>query len=319
MAEPAPGSTLDQYAIDDVLARGGMATIFRARDTANGHVVALKVPLFEYASDLVFHERFRREEEIGQRLDHPSVIKVLHPREKSRLYMAMEYVDGEMLRERLRREGRLAIADAVALGIKIADALAYLHDHGVVHRDLKPENVMLTHDGGVKLMDFGIALDTTLRKMTWSGLSQSFGTPDYMAPEQVKGRRGDPRTDIYALGVILYEILTGKVPFAADNVYAALRAKVEDDPVPPRDLRPEIPPALEEVILQALEPAPHNRPQSAFELREALAHPASVVMRNRAARRRITRRFSRRTRRIVGLASAVVVYALILWALSRAG
>jgi non-specific serine/threonine protein kinase/protein-serine/threonine kinase len=118
---------------------------------------------------------------------------------------------------------------------------------------------------------------------------------------------------------MLYEMLTLKVPFAGDNVYAALRAKVEDDPVPPRDLRPEIPPVLEEIILHAIEPEPHERPQSAFELREALAHPASVIMRNRAGRRRFTRRLSRRTRRIVGLASAVVAYALILWALSRAG
>src|SRR5262245_6543608 len=319
MADPAPGDTLDQYVLEDVVARGGMATIFRARDTANRHVVALKLPHLEYASDLVFNERFRREEEIGQRLDHPSVIKVLRPLEKSRLYLAMEYVDGELLRERLRREGRLPIADATARGIKIADALAYLHDHGVVHRDLKPENVMLTRDGGVKLMDFGIAFDATLRKMTWSGLSQSVGTPDYMAPEQVKGRRGDPRTDIYALGVILYEMLTGRVPFPADNIYAALRAKVEDDPVPPRDLRPEIPPPLEEVVLHALEPESHKRPQSAFELRESLAHPASVVMHGRAARRRLTRRFSRRTRAALALAGAVAAYALILWSLSRLG
>src|SRR5437763_16194330 len=113
MSEPAPGDALDQYQLLDVVARSGMATIFRARDTANGHVVALKVPLLEYASDLVFHERFRREEEIGQRLDHPSVIKVLHPREKSRLYLAMEYVEGELLRERLRHEGPLPIEDAI--------------------------------------------------------------------------------------------------------------------------------------------------------------------------------------------------------------
>src|SRR5438128_3222249 len=135
VSEPAPGDALDQYELLDVVARSGMATIFRARDRENGHVVALKVPHLQYASDLVLHERFRREEEIGQRLDHPAVIKVLRPRQKSRLYLAMEYVDGELLRERLRREGRLSIEEAVAIGIQIADVLVYLHEQGVVHRD----------------------------------------------------------------------------------------------------------------------------------------------------------------------------------------
>jgi serine/threonine-protein kinase len=143
---------------------------------------------------------------------------------------------------------------------------------------------MLTLDGGVKLLDFGIALDTTLRKLTWSGLSQSVGTPDYMAPEQIKGKRGDARTDLYALGVILYEMLTGVVPFHEDSLYAAMRKKVETLPVPPRQLRPEIDPALEEVVLHALEPDPEDRFESAFEMREALAHPSSVVSRRRAAR-----------------------------------
>src|SRR5438552_7747606 len=119
MSEPAPDDTLDQYELLDVIARSGMATIFRARDLENGHVVALKVPHLQYASDLVFHERFRREEEIGQRLDHPAVIKVLRPREKSGFYLAMEYVEGELLRDRLRREGRLPIDDAVAIAIRI--------------------------------------------------------------------------------------------------------------------------------------------------------------------------------------------------------
>jgi serine/threonine-protein kinase len=231
--------------------------------------------------------------------------------------MAMEFVDGEILRSRLAREGRLPIADAVRLGIEIADALYYLHEHGVVHRDLKPENVMLLRDGGIKLIDFGIAHDATGRKMTWSGLSQSMGTPDYMAPEQVKGGATDPRTDLYALGVILYEMLTGRVPFTDENAYAAMRAKVEDELVPPRKLRPEIPAALEEVVLQALARNPHHRPESALELREALAHPASVVFRDRARRGRSERWPPTRAGVLVWIALAVTGYGVVLWALSR--
>jgi len=318
MGDLAPGETVDQYQVLDVIARSGMATIFRARDLENGHTVALKVPHLQYASDMVFHERFKREEEIGQRLDHPAVIKVFQPREKSRLYLAMEYVDGELLRDRLRRERRLPSETAVALAIAIADALAYLHDHGVVHRDLKPENIMVTADGRVKLVDFGIALDTTLRKMTWAGLSQTVGTPDYMAPEQVKGKRGDARSDLYALGVILYEMLTGETPFQGDNVYAAMRAKLQDDPTPPRRLRPDISPALEEIILHALERDPRDRPESALELREALAHPDSVVLTGRASRQRPKPRMPRWVRTLLAIAAAGAGYGLLFWALSHA-
>jgi len=319
MGDLAPGETVDQYQVLDVIARSGMATIFRARDLENGHTVALKVPHLQYASDMVFHERFKREEEIGQRLDHPAVIKVFQPREKSRLYLAMEYVDGELLRDRLRRERRLPSETAVALAIAIADALAYLHDHGVVHRDLKPENIMVTADGRVKLVDFGIALDTTLRKMTWAGLSQTVGTPDYMAPEQVKGKRGDARSDLYALGVILYELLPGETPFQGDNVYAAMRAKLQDDPTPPRRLRPDISPALEEIILHALERDPRDRPESALELREALAHPDSVVLTGRASRQRPKPRIPRWVRTLLAIAAAGAGYGLLFWALSHAG
>ncbi len=315
MGELASGQTLDQYQLLDIIARSGMATIFRARDLNNGHIVALKVPHLQYESDIVFHERFLREEKIGQRLDHPAIIKVFEPQQKSRVYIAMEYVEGEQL-ARLQRQRQLPITEAIDLAIQIADALVYLHEHNVVHRDLKPENIMILPNGKVKLMDFGIALDSTMRKVTWAGLSQMMGTPDYMAPEQVKGLRGDARTDIYSLGVILYEMLTGEVPFPGDNVYAAMRAKVREDPTPPRRLRHEISPAVEEIILHAIESDPHDRFESALELREALAHPDSVVITNRAVRQRPKRRLPPWAHTLLTLAGAVATFALMWWAIA---
>jgi serine/threonine-protein kinase len=317
MGELAPGQTLDQYRLDEVIARSGMATIFRAQDLDSGRTVVLKVPHMQYESDLVFHDRFLREEEIGLRLHHPAVIRVLRPKTKSRVYIVLEYVPGELLRALMKRVSRLPVEQAVHIAIQIADALRYVHDHHVVHRDLKPENIMLTLDGGVKLMDFGIALDTTLRKLTWAGLSQAVGTPDYMAPEQIKGRRGNERTDLYALGVILYEMLTGEVPFHADNLYAAMHDKVEKLPVPPRRLRLEIDPAVEEVVLHALEPDPANRFESAFEMREALVHPSSVISRERAARVDSGRHPPRWLRYALAGLGVVAAYGVVLWIFSR--
>ena len=313
MAELAPGQRLDQYEIVGEFARGGMATLYRAIDHETGRTVVLKVPHLQFESDIAFHERFLREEAIGQRLDHPAIVKVLTPKSKSRMYLAMEYVQGQPLREWLKHTPQLPIDTAVALAIQIADALVYLHAHDVVHRDLKPENIMITPYERVKLMDFGIALDTTQRKLTWGKLSQTFGTPDYMAPEQLKGQRGDARTDIYSLGAILYEMLTGVVPFPHDNVYASMHAKGAEDPTPPRQIRPEIPPALEETVLHALERDPAKRQESAFQLREELAHPDSVIITGRAARQPDTHRLSTGARTwltVVGWAAAGAAFIL---------
>ncbi|HTQ06547.1 MAG TPA: serine/threonine-protein kinase [Polyangiaceae bacterium] len=289
MSELTAGSRLDHYELEELLARSGMASIFKAVDVDTGRPVALKVPHLHLEGDIVFSERFRREEQIGQRLDHPGIIKVFAPKGKrSRTYIAMELVEGRSLRALLGKKP-LPPERAVELTLELGEALAYLHSNGVVHRDLKPENVLITPEGHAKLLDFGIALDESARRLTWTGLSSTVGTPDYMAPEQAKGRRGDVRTDIYALGTLLYEMLTGELPFVGGSAEAILRAKGSEDPRPPRGIVPELDPMLEEIALHALEREPRDRYQRMADLLDDLKHPDQVVPRDRSeilARRR---------------------------------
>lgn len=322
MREVNVGDKLDQYELTELIARSGMASIFKARDLVNGGAtVAIKVPYMQFESDVLFYNRFQREEEVGRRLQHPNIIGVRAPRHKSRMYIAMEYVEGTSLRALMHEQRPLDEQKALDLAGQICSALVYMHAQGVVHRDLKPENVLIEEGGQVKIMDFGIALDESARRLTWSGLSSTIGTPDYMAPEQVSGRRGDARTDIYALGTILYEMLTGQLPYVGDNVYSLMRAKTNEDPQPPSRVRPDFDPHLEEIILHAIERQPRYRYASAAEMLEDLRDPSKVPITGRAARlhpRNLqARAFKRAMWTVLFFGSLIGIFVFLIWLANR--
>ena len=270
------GDTLDHYRLERMVARTGMATLFKATDLRDGRPVAIKVPHAEMEADPVLVERFRREQEIGQELDHPGVVKTFDGEERSRLYMVIEWVDGRLLRAILNEERKLPIERAIHFALQILDALDSMHKHGVVHRDLKPENIMVDGEDRIKLIDFGIALREDARRLTFVDMSPTLGTPDYISPEQVKGQRGDQRSDIYSLGVMLYEMLTGEPPYTGANPLAVMNERVLHDPEPARRRRPEISPELNEILNRALERDPRRRYQTASEMAWELEHQEQV-------------------------------------------
>ena len=313
------GDTLDHYQIERLVARSGMGSIFRAIDTRDGKPVAIKIPHMELESDIQFYERFQREAEIGRTMDHPGIMKVYQDPRPGKFYMVLEWIEGRLLRHILHEaeEKKLPQDRAIHLTLKILDALEYIHGRGVAHRDLKPENIMVDDQDNIKLIDFGIASLEGARRLTFAKLSNVMGSPDYISPEQVKGKRGDGRSDLYSLGVILYEMLTGKTPFSGPNPFAIMNDRLINNPVPPREIDPAIWPEVQEIIYRAMERDPAHRYQSAREFAKDLANPEQVGVADRAEMKNYHVRRTPMLRQIAiytGLALIpVVVLGLLFW------
>jgi serine/threonine protein phosphatase PrpC len=315
--EPEVGQVLDgRYELTDLISRSGMASIYKARDIKENRVVALKVPFMQFESDPGFYSRFKREQEIGTSLNHPYIMRV-DPDEgdRSRPYLVMEYLEGQTLGHLMRSIRPMPVNDALKIVSRICEALHYMHDHDVVHRDLKPENIMILNDGSIRIMDFGIAKVENMRRLTFGGFTPAMGTPDYMAPEQVRGKRGDRRTDIYSLGAILYEMVTGSVPFEGANPFLIMNARLSGDPVAPRQKNAEISPQVEEIILHAMARNPQDRYQTAMEMKNDLDHPDKVHVTGRASRLEAPAVWKSRWRgmRIAVIGIAIPVLALALY------
>ncbi|GAA3738954.1 Stk1 family PASTA domain-containing Ser/Thr kinase [Salinactinospora qingdaonensis] len=261
-----------RYELEALVGRGGMAEVHRARDLRLDRMVAVKTLRSDLARDHTFQARFRREAQSAASLNHPSIIAVYDTGEDmiddlSIPYIIMEYVDGRTLKELLDDDRRLLPERAVEIADGILRALEYSHRNGIVHRDIKPANIMLTRQAEVKVMDFGIARTMDDNQATMTQTSQVIGTAQYLSPEQARGERVDPRSDIYSTGCVLYELLTGRPPFTGDSPVSIAYQHVREEPEPPSDVDPEVPEWIEDIVLRAMTKDREERYQSAAEMR----------------------------------------------------
>ena len=265
----AAGTQVDHYEIIRLLGHGGMNRVYLARDVSNEQTVVLKFPNDDLIGNIAVFERYKREAEIGNRLHHPHVQHLLNTDEKrSEDYLVVEYIKGQTLRTVLEEHAPnpLPVAEAIRITLQICDALVYCHEHGIFHRDIKPENIMIQEDGNITIIDFGIALLEGARRVTWRGLSGTMGTPDYMSPEQLKGERGTASSDIYAVGVMLYEMLSGHTPFEGENIFAIMNQHVSQDPPSILLTNPQLSPELATVVMRAIRRDPDKRYKSVSNL-----------------------------------------------------
>jgi eukaryotic-like serine/threonine-protein kinase len=315
------GHLLDHYRIESLVARSGMASVFRATDTRNDQRVAIKFPHEEMESDDVLYERFLREAEIGSMLDHPGVMKVYELPVPGRFYTVMEWVEGRSLRKIMGAETKLPPERAIAIVFRLLQALDYLHGQGVAHRDLKPENIMVDDEGGIKIIDFGIAFKADARRLTFGSFSQVMGTPDYISPEQLKSQRGDQRSDLYSVGVMLYEMLSGETPFSGDNPFVIMNNRLVNNPSPPRTVNPHITPEMQEIIYRSLEREPGDRYKSAEAFMWDLLHEDDVGSPERNGvvgwmKRKLP--LARKTVFYAALAlTPIVIFSLVIYLLRR--
>ncbi len=267
--------SVDRYEILGEVGRGGMGVVYRARDRETDEIVALKALKPEIAADPRLNERFKNEMRLARKITHRNVCRIFDfHRTPTGAYISMEYIDGESLRQLLRRSGRLPLRTAIEILRQMCAGLREAQNQGVVHRDLKPENVMLDRAGTAKIMDFGIAR-TVEPGSTVTGVF--LGTPAYMSPEQAEGKRPDHRSDIYALGLVLFEMCTGSAPFHADTPLALALKHVREVPPRPRDFEPMLPVSLEKLILRCMEKSPDDRYASFDELDSALEEQLAAL------------------------------------------
>ncbi|MFZ1128812.1 serine/threonine protein kinase [Methanoregula sp.] len=271
-----PGEIVCDYKIIEFLSQGGFSQIYKAYDP-NGQLVILKFPDVSLLGDLATYERFRREVTIGQKLNHPAIPRVITFKEGSDcVLLALDYIEGKSLRTYISENAPLPLDKVLSLSDQLTEVIEYLHSNKVYHRDLKPENIIVGPDEKIHILDFGSALLEGSRRVTWRWGSNAFGTPDYMAPEQIQGKRGDSRTDVYALGMIVFEMLTGTLPFHGDNALSVMNQHLTAVPVSPRKLQPSVPPGIEAVVLKSIRRDPEKRYQSASAFRYDLQHYAEL-------------------------------------------